>query len=311
MYNSHYGVDDSSGYRHPAYAAVFSEFGVPRELRNSGGNVLVRATPMFDMQDAMGCYPIFSCINWSGLHEDIRDLASDGVLCLSLVTDPFGKVTQQELSEMFERVIPFKLHFVADLSEPVERIVSGKRLRAAMKSLERLDVRVEKLTEKCVDDWLTLQHELAARHGMKGMKILSRSAVERLFAVPGVTIIQAAVDGETVGMHIELIQGDVVYGHLASYSARGRKIGAAGALHVWEIDHFRGKKAWIDWGGASGTVPSVQDGLTDFKQGFSNATRQTYFCARVLHKQAYSALVKKIASRDTEYFPAYRAGEFS
>lgn len=301
---------DHAGYMSDAYADVFREFGVPRALANSGGNILLRQIPGTDMYDAMGCYPIFSCMNWEGLDEDIRDLTSSGVVCISLVTDPFADVCNIYLEQIFDTVIPFKTHYISDLTRPLEEIVSKNRLRTAIKAQNDIKIEIVATPDDYIEDWLILQGELASRHGLKGMKVLSRSAIERLIHVPGAVMLRASFRDVTVGMHIEFVQNDVVYGHLAAYSAKGREIGVSGALHVWEIEYFRDKKRWIDWGGASGVVPGAADTLTSFKQNFSNAQRMTFFCAKVLDRRAYDVLAAAAGAEDTRYFPAYRAGEF-
>jgi hypothetical protein len=53
------------GYAHPAYATSLAEFGRPHELIQSSGWILERAVPGTDVRDAMGCYPIFACRDWS------------------------------------------------------------------------------------------------------------------------------------------------------------------------------------------------------------------------------------------------------
>ena len=54
-----------SGYMHLGYAESLVEFGTPRELPRSGGWVLERQIPGFSYRDAMGCYPLFACQDWS------------------------------------------------------------------------------------------------------------------------------------------------------------------------------------------------------------------------------------------------------
>ena len=49
-------------------------------------------------------------------------------------------------------------------------------------------------------------------------------------------------------MHLMVVSGDVVYGHLGAYSEIGYRVDASYALHAWEIEYFRGKAEWIDWG---------------------------------------------------------------
>jgi len=96
-----------NGYAHPLYAQSLREFGTPRELQHCGGWVLKRAVPGGSAHDAMGCYPLFACRDWSQLHVDLEQLEPD-IVALSLVTDPFGAYQLGDLQRCFDRVIPFK-----------------------------------------------------------------------------------------------------------------------------------------------------------------------------------------------------------
>jgi hypothetical protein len=53
-----------------------------------------------------------------------------------------------------------------------------------------------------------------------------------------------------------------------------------------------------------------KDGLSEFKMAFSTETRTTYFCGRIFNHQRYSEIVKAKGIPKTDYFPAYRKGEF-
>jgi hypothetical protein len=103
-----------SGYTHSAYAMSLSEFGRPRPFLQSGGWVWGRSIPETDARDAMECYPIFSCRDWSLLGDDLENLGHD-LVSLVLVADPFGNFTEQLLRETFaDLLVPFKEHFVVD-----------------------------------------------------------------------------------------------------------------------------------------------------------------------------------------------------
>ena len=69
---------DALAYADARYAESLREFGSPVTLSRTGAMVLKRSIPGTGSYDAMGCYPLFSCRDWSLLHEDLRDLqASD------------------------------------------------------------------------------------------------------------------------------------------------------------------------------------------------------------------------------------------
>ena len=299
-----------AGYMHPGYARSLSDFGRPRWLSHCGGWVLERMIPGSHSRDAMGCYPIFCCNDWRGIPADLDEL-SEELVSIVLVTDPFGPLGQRELNAVFDRVTAFKEHFVADLTKPIDAIVSKKRFRSARKALCRLTVEKVEDPTALVDDWLALHSRMVSKLQLNGMKVLCRPALLRLFSVPGLVVLRASHEGRTVGMHVELAQGDVVYGHLAAYDEVGYRLGASYALHLWEIEHFVGKARWIDWGGVAGLVPNRADGLTAFKRGFSSETRQVYLCGKIFDAREYKALAAKAGCGPTSYFPAYRNGEFA
>jgi len=66
-----------SGYLHPGYAASLAEFGEPRLLPISGAWVLQRSIGGSPHRDAIGCYPLFGCINWERLSDDLDAIGSD------------------------------------------------------------------------------------------------------------------------------------------------------------------------------------------------------------------------------------------
>ena len=57
-------ADAATGYLHRLYAESLAEFGEARELAAAGGWILQRPTPVLNLKDAMGCYPLFCCRDW-------------------------------------------------------------------------------------------------------------------------------------------------------------------------------------------------------------------------------------------------------
>ena len=101
------GFPASGGYAHRDYAASLVEFGRPRELPNCAGWILERGIPGSSAFDAMGCYPLFSCRDWSALPDDLEALRGQ-VVSLSVVLDPFGRATPEFLQKCFPDIcIPF------------------------------------------------------------------------------------------------------------------------------------------------------------------------------------------------------------
>lgn len=299
---------EAGGYAHSAYAASLSEFGEPRTLPKSGGHVLVRQIPGTLHRDAMGPYPLFVCRDWSRLPEDLENIGED-LVSLALVADPFGDHDEKLLRRCFDVVRPFKEHFVTDLEVPRDSIVSKHHRYYARKALE--GVRVEECEEpsRFLDDWVGLYANLADRHGLKGIQAFSRESFAEQLEVPGMVVFRAVAGGETVGMHLWYVSGEVAYSHLAASSERGYGLMAAYALHWFAVGRFAGRLAWLDFGAGAG-IGEDSGGLSRFKKGWSTGTRTAYFCGRVFDPEAYAELSHRSGVPETGYFPAYRAGEF-
>jgi hypothetical protein len=300
----------ATGYAHPAYAESLSEFGAPRELPRSGGWVLRRRVPGSDLEDAMWCYPLFCCRDWSRLREDLDELRGE-LVSLSVVTDPFGDYDEPYLKECFgDVVVPFKQHFVADLGRPPESYVHPHHRRNARKALRELQVEACADPPAALDAWAALYEVLVERHGVKGIAAFSRESFAGQLAVPGLTAFRAVHGGATVGMLLWYAQGEVAYYHLGAYSPRGYELRASFALFSYATEYFAGRGLrWLNLGAGAGAAGGAS-GLSRFKEGWSNATRTAYFCGRVLDPEKYREIVAAKGAPPTSYFPAYRLGEF-
>ena len=299
-----------TGYMHPGHAESLAEFGTPRELPYSGGWLLERVIPGCDSCDAMGCYPLFACREWSGLPMDMDDLA-DELVSVALVADPFGDYDRPLLDECFDTVIPFKEHFVADLSEPAEAIVSKHHRKYALKALDSMSVQVCRKPLELLDEWVSLYGTLTERHGIRGIRAFSRAAFAKQLAIPGMVVLRAERQGVAVAANLFYIQGETAYDHLTASSQEGYELRASYALKWCAIQHFMGQVRWIDWGGGAGAAADHSDGLTVFKSGWAQTTRPAYFCGRILDKLRYSEIARAKKLEHSRWFPAYREGEFS
>ena len=110
-----------TGYLHPDYAQSLAEFGTPRLLSRCSGWILERQIPEFPYHDAMGCYPLFTCQDWSLLYADLESIGDD-LISLALVTDPFGDYDSAYLRTASDLVIPFKEHYIVDFRRPLNEI---------------------------------------------------------------------------------------------------------------------------------------------------------------------------------------------
>lgn len=299
-----------TGFLHPEYAASLAEFGAPRALTGSSAWLLERQIDGSPHRDAIGCYPLFCCSDWTRLEEDLAAL--QGVLVsVAVVTDPFGRYDQGLLERCFpELVVPFKQHFVVDLSIYARETLDRKTRQAINRGLRQ--VRVERCAEPWphMDDWVRLYGEAAARFAMSPIQAMSRRAFERQFRIPGLHMWRAVIGTETVAIATVFVHGDTAYGHLIALSEVAYRISAGYAIYATMLDDMRAHVGWFNLGGAPGATEAKQAGIGDFKRQWATGTRTAYLCGRILDSRAYRLLSEARALPGLGYFPAYRAGEF-
>jgi hypothetical protein len=296
-----------SGYLNPSYAHSLDAWGEPVFLPRSEGWLLVRSVPNDEASDALGLYPFFACRDWSGLSADIAELR--GIVCLSLVTDPFGNYDESLIRQVFpHHCAPFKNHHVVDLRVPRDLAVSKHHCRNAGRALAQMEVSVSSNPSALIDVWCQLYGVLVERHGIRGPQLFSRSIFERQLAVPGINVVLAERDKAPIGMTIWYEQGDVAYYHLGAYSPLGYKLKASFAIFSTALEFFRPRVRWLALGAGAG-LEAQEDGLTRFKRGWATSVRPTYLCGAIFNREQYRRLTTGRPS--TDYFPAYRAGEFA
>ncbi len=301
------GESPGAGYRHRLYAESFFEAGTCVELPNCGGWVVRRAIPGSDFHDAMGCYPLFACRDWSRLEVDLDTL--DGLVSLTLVTDPFANLDIASLSRVFEVVRPFKQHHVAETARAAELPVTRHHRRNLRRA--RRVVRVEQHDAAgLLDEFVELYGVLRRRHGISGIRAFSRDAIGRQLRVPGIVAFRATVDGAVAGIHLWYVDGDVAFAHLGATNALGYATMASYALYAVAIEALSERVRWLDLGAAPGLEESARShGLVGFKRGFATGTRPVFLCGKVFDPKRYDELAEPHAARG--YFPAYRVDGFA
>jgi hypothetical protein len=299
-----------SGYQHPAYAESLSEFGKPVELPKCEGLFLQRSIPDFHLFDGMGCYPIFSCMDWEKLPLDMQDL-KDNLVTLSLVADPFGNHTPQYLNEIFDKVIPFKEHLLIDLKQEMVSFIHSHHRRNVKKALTQISVELSSNPEELSGEWIILYKNLIERHNIKGIPAFSEWSLSKQLQVPGITLFRAVYQKETVGIIIWYSQDDKAFYHLGAYNDTGYKLRASFALFWKSIEHFQTQDfRWLSLGAGAGVKNSTSNGLAKFKQGWATESRTVYFCGKVFNQTKYDEILKVKNVSEKVYFPAYRVGEF-
>ena len=297
------------GYLNRRYAASFNAFGFPRELPRAGGWLLERQIPNSPYLDAMGCYPLFCCQNWTELQADL-DTHCEGLVSVALVADPFGEYTEDSLKRSFDSVIRFKEHFVVDLGKSAP-VGSAHHRKSARLALGHMDVHVAANPVDHLEDWVRLYDRLIYRHQLKGIKAFSRAAFRQQLSLPGVVLFLASRDGVVIGGNIWIVQNDVAYAHLLAMDNTGYELRAAYALTHTALEYMKQFARWANLGGNPGRGPRSGAGLSSFKAGWATETRTALLCGRILQPGRYAELTRRTGTEGSSYFPAYRSGELA
>jgi len=309
MNNSKSKNQTSSGYLHSGYAQSLAEFGEPRELANCGGWILERQIPNTQYLDAMGCYPFFTCQEWDKLTQDLKEI-EDEIVSILLVTDPFGKFDTGNLSNYFQDFfIPYKEHYVTDLQIPINEILSKNNRRNTRKALSSIHVETCVKPSQHLSDWFDLYNNLIVKHNIQGIRKFSISSFQKQLNLPGAIIFTALNENKIIGAHIWFQQGQIAYSHLSAYSPQGYELGASYALQWSAHMYFADKVRWLNQG--AGVGRDGLDGLSQFKNIWSTKTKPVYLCGKIFNREIYSKIVETLRKKSTDYFPAYRDGEFS
>ncbi len=304
-------ISEPAGYNHPSYVLSLQEFGSPRKLSHCGAWVLERSIPDTPYSDAMGCYPLFLCEDWSKIGEDLEDIRSD-LVSIVLVTDPFSDTSYKYFEKYFDFVTPFKDHFISDLSCPPKSFISKGHLYMVRKSLKQMEVEVCLEPARYLEDWIKLYDGLINRHNITGIRRFSPQSFSVQLQIPGTILFIGRKDGEIIGADLIIQQDDVAYAHLGAYSPLGYKLGASYAT-VWTAIQYLADNGikYLDIGGVSGIQNNHENGLVKYKAGWSNVRRSAYLCGNILDENKYQRICQQRNLTEGEYFPLYRAGEFA
>lgn len=297
------------GYSHHLYAESFSEIGQPFFLPKCKGWLIKRRIPGTDYFDAMGCYPLFSCGDWNRLEEDILELDKE-MVSVVLVTDPFAPITQEKLKEIFSFCKLYKEHCVTDFSQSINTSVSKRTIKHAVRALKQIVVERSLNPVEHINEWILLFDHLIQRHNIKGIRAFSEKSFNQLFRIPGFELFVARAGEEIVGAEVFLRQGLFGYAHLVAISPLGYRLNASYALDWTAIQYFSKILVCLDHGSGSDNNPA-DDGLLQYKRRWATDMRPVFLCGKVINQKAYNEIVSDKVIKDTEYFPAYRLGEYN
>ncbi len=297
------------GYASMQYARSLENSGQPVFLPGSKSWILERPIMGFEPEyDAMGCYPMFCCGNFSMLEADIAALPKE-VVSLALVMDPFAPISRAELARVFDATCyPFKTHFVVDLVPGTLDRVASNHARNARKALNTLEIRRIEDPMMYLSRWNELYRVLISRHAVSGIAMFSDQSFRHQFMVPGLIAYGAFLGDRLIGMVLFYQMQDVIYYHLAAYDEDGYAGRASFGIFWKAIGDFIEKGCrWLNLGGGAGICEREDDGLTRFKRGWASASRSAFFCGKILNREKYDLLVGKSRVRNGDYFPLYRS----
>jgi hypothetical protein len=295
----------SLGYADPAYAESVAPGASIVRLASSGGSLVLGETCAHELtvRDAAGAYPVFDCLDWSGLADDIAGLNRD-VVSVVLVSDAFAVSALSALHAAGAHVLrPYKEHYVVELDRPRIPFGRASRRRTAIRAQTGLEFAVVPGARADATEWARLYAQVVSRHAVRGAAAFSADALAAQLRLPGAVLLTARAGAELVAAQLCLRRGDVVYSHLAASSPEGYRRRAMHGLDLFALEHFRTRAAWFDFGGGRGG--GVADGLAAYKASWATTTRPTWLAGWVLDASAY------VRASGTEgpgsgYFPVYR-----
>ena len=276
-----------AGYRHPLYAESFSGIGTPIFLPKSRGWLIKRKIPGTECYDAMGPYPLFFCEDWKKLFIDIKALSNE-LIALSFVIGPLEVFPVKVFQDFFDIFYEYRLHYLLDTELPLEKVITTGRRRDALKSLQ--EVKVEKILSPEIDlrEWCYLYQNLIVKHQITGIRAFSRESFEKQLAIPDTHYFRVMYQEQVVGGALFYLQDDAAYYHLAAQTNRGYELHSGYAAMWTAINELSSKVRWIELQGGSSTNENKLDGLSEFKFGWSNAQRKSWFCGKILNAQRYA-----------------------
>jgi hypothetical protein len=293
------------GYRSAAYAQSLGFAGTPVELPQSGGWVIRRAIRDSCSHDAMGLYPYLCCSRWDALEFDLEALSQQVVL-ISAVADPLGNYDAGLLRRGFNRLRPFKAHYVIDTSAPVANHVKRSHRETARRAFRKVSVSVAIDPSIYGSEWVRLYDVLCHRHRIHGLRRFTPESLRQQLSVPGIVVFRAEAAGRTIGLDLWYVQDGCAHGHLAAFDEEGYRLRASYATKMFIVEHFHSRVAWINLG----ATVTEGDGLADFKSGWATGRRMSWLCGRIFKEVVYQGLMRRHGiTDDGSFFPAYRRNE--
>ena len=287
-------------YAREEYAKAFAHLGRPFHVPEWSAWVLIREVQP-GIEDAMGVYPLTILDEHIDLAAGLERLRAPQLVSVVLILDDIHRPLLDMLHHHFSVVKPFKTHYIRE--NRGDAIVYNTHHRYELRQALKV-VRVGPMDlQNEMENWLKLYSNLVEHRKLSNLHVFPVEYHQTIGLLKGVTAMGAWKNDELVACHIWVSDGKYVHSHLAASSAEGYLSRAAYAVNDASLHYFADAKL-INLGGGAGHVDNAEDGLTQFKQGFSNAVARSYICGVVLDAERYAMLNQQVEPMD--FFPAYR-----
>jgi hypothetical protein len=287
-------------YNDALYARTLAHVGAPFWwVPEWGAGLIMRQIPGGGT-DVVGTYPITVFKEGADIAGGLERLRAAGFVSVTLVCDDFHR---PDHLPGFDVVREFKSHYLH--RGPGNSFGNGyyphQEHRRKIRRAKR-DVVCREISLKAhLNEWCALYDCLIRRHILTGVHAFPRESFAALSEIEGITAIGGFVGDEMVCCNIWAVHEGRAHSHLVASNEKGYELRAAYAVTDFAMRHFMDCDV-INLGGPAGNG-DADDGLAQFKRGFSNATAPAWICGAVLNREAYDALS---AGKTTDYFPAYR-----
>jgi hypothetical protein len=298
-----------NGYLHPKYSESLLNIGQPIYLPRSKGWLIKRSIPGTDYFDAMGPYPLFFCENYQNICDDLDELREE-LVSVSFVIDPVTYPLFKYSTNCLDVFTAYRNHYLLDLTLPFSETISKNKRRNARRALRILEVDIDQSPFVDVTEWVDLYDCLIKKHQISDLRRFSYETFQKQLSIPGTLFFKAVYQDQIVGGNIFFIQGDVAYSHLSAFTDKGYELGASYAIKWKAIEHLRKFVKIINFGGGVKREKSMTSGLELFKKGWSNRIEAAYLCGKILNPNLYSSITELKYKTGSQWFPAYREGEF-
>lgn len=294
------GATGPAGYASADYVRALGAEAIP--LGQTGGFLTQRPIGTTGLTDLAGAWPLFTCTDWHDLSGAVAAIAP-GPVTLTLVSDPLAPLSQAGLAAIFPVLRPLHDHWLIDLTAPAE--LSRHHIRK-LRQTRVPQIKAGPATPDLARGWAALYAHLVEKKHIADARAFSVVALTAQLLVPGAEVV-TAWDGETLlGVDLYYLDRGRAFAHLSAYAPEGYAVSVSYPMMAAAIDHFAGRAQVIDLGGAPGGAPGP--GIAQFKAGWTQVTRPSYLCGKILDPAAYARLAPE--ADPAGWFPAYRAGEF-